>query len=67
MFVNKIMSFLLTIAHNFFPEIFSGIAFITLQFIFPMFGYSLTLFENTVFSLVVEMLLARAWAVKRPY
>ena len=61
------MSFLLTIAHNIFPELLSGIAFIFLQFIFPMFGYSLTLFENTVLSLVVEMVLTRARTVKRPY
>jgi hypothetical protein len=54
------MSLLLTIAYKVFPEIISGITFLIVQFIFPIFGYSITLFENTVLSLVIEMVLARA-------
>ena len=65
MFVNKFMSLVLIIAQNYFTEIFSGSAFITSQFIFPIFRYSLTYFETTVFSLVVETLLTPTRAVKR--
>ncbi len=66
MFVNNYISFLLTTSLNVFPEILSGITFLILRFIFPIFGYSLTLFENIVLSLVVEMILAHARALNIP-
>jgi hypothetical protein len=66
MFVNNFMSVLKTTSLNVFPEISSGITFLILRFIFPIFGYSLTLFENIVLSLVVEMILARARALNIP-
>ena len=57
MFVNKFMSFLLTIARNYFPEILSGIAFIFLQLVFPILGYLTNLYDNIVLSLLVEVFL----------
>lgn len=52
------MSVLLIFLRNIIPEILSVIAFLILQFGFPILGFVFTLFENVVLSLLVEIFLS---------